>query len=34
MTFLPLNIIDLVLRNQFTSRGVDGRAYGHVITKI
>ena len=34
MTFLPLNIIDLVLRNQFTSRGADGRAYGHVITKI
>ena len=34
MTFLQLNIIDFVLRNQFTSRGVDGRAYGHVITKI
>ena len=34
MTFLPLNLIGLVLRNQVTSRGVDGRAYGHVITKI
>ena len=34
MTFLQLNIIDFILRNQFTSRGVDGRVYGHVITKI
>ena len=34
MTFLQLNIIDFVLRNQFTSRGGDGRVYGHVITKF
>ena len=34
MTFLQLNIIDFILRNQFTPRGVDGRVYGHVITKI
>ena len=34
MTFSQLNIIDFVLRNQFTSRGVDGWVYGHVITEI